>query len=58
MNPHLKNWKNWNILGDISKIRFSYKNDYTNEKIIIIDSIGILLTLYYYAEYCIRWWKF
>jgi len=37
-------------LGDVSKIRFSYKNDYTNEKVIIIDSIGILLTLYYYAD--------
>ncbi|MCB0730593.1 MAG: 3-deoxy-D-manno-octulosonic acid transferase, partial [Ignavibacteriae bacterium] len=34
-------------LGELSKIRFSYKNDYTNEKVIIIDSIGILLTLYY-----------
>lgn len=37
-------------LGDISNIRFSFKNDYTNEKIILIDSIGILLTLYYYAD--------
>jgi 3-deoxy-D-manno-octulosonic-acid transferase len=25
-------------------------NDYSNEKVIIIDSIGILLTLYYYAD--------
>jgi 3-deoxy-D-manno-octulosonic-acid transferase len=30
-------------------IRFSSKNNYQNEKIIIIDSIGILLTLYFYA---------
>jgi len=34
----------------ISTIRFSYKNDYVNEKIILIDSIGILLTLYFYAD--------
>ena len=31
-------------------IRFSYLNNYKNERIIIIDSIGILLTLYYYAH--------
>jgi 3-deoxy-D-manno-octulosonic-acid transferase len=37
-------------LKDISNIRFSYKNDYSNEKIILIDSIGILLTLYFYAD--------
>ena len=37
-------------LGDIPNIRFSYKNDYTNEKIILVDSIGILLTLYFYAD--------
>ena len=35
---------------EISTIRFSYKNDYKNEKIILIDSIGILLTLYFYAD--------
>lgn len=38
------------VLKDQSKIRFSYKNDYNNENIIIIDSIGILLTLYCYAD--------
>jgi 3-deoxy-D-manno-octulosonic-acid transferase len=31
-------------------IRFSYLNSYDNENVIIIDSIGILLTLYYYAD--------
>ncbi len=31
-------------------IRFSFLNNYENERIIIIDSIGILLTLYYYAD--------
>jgi 3-deoxy-D-manno-octulosonic-acid transferase len=37
-------------LRDISNIRFSFKNDYKDEKIILVDSIGILLTLYYYAD--------
>jgi 3-deoxy-D-manno-octulosonic-acid transferase len=37
-------------LRDLPNIRFSYMNDYSNEKIIIIDSIGILLTLYFYAD--------
>ncbi|GAB6283267.1 MAG: glycosyltransferase N-terminal domain-containing protein [Ignavibacterium sp.] len=31
-------------------IRFSYLNNYLNESIILIDSIGILSTLYYYAN--------
>ncbi len=34
----------------IPTIRFSSKNNYAGERIIIIDSIGILLTLYYYAD--------
>jgi 3-deoxy-D-manno-octulosonic-acid transferase len=38
------------FLGDIPNIRFSYKNDYSDEKIILVDSIGILLTLYFYAD--------
>lgn len=37
-------------LRDTKTIRFSFKNDYVDEKIILIDSIGILLTLYYYAD--------
>ncbi len=36
--------------SEMSTIRFSYKNDYNNERIILIDSIGILLTLYFYAD--------
>lgn len=32
-------------------IRFSYINQYKGERIIIIDSIGILLTLYNYAHF-------
>jgi len=34
----------------ISTIRFSMLNQYADEKIIIVDSIGILLTLYAYAD--------
>ncbi|HOI30431.1 MAG TPA: glycosyltransferase N-terminal domain-containing protein [Melioribacteraceae bacterium] len=33
-----------------STIRFSYLNNYKNERVIIVDSIGILLTLYTYAH--------
>lgn len=40
-----------NSFAGIEKtIRFSSKNNYQGERIIIIDSIGILLTLYYYAD--------
>jgi len=38
------------LLGNEKSIRFSLLNQYKEEKIIIIDSIGILLTLYYYAD--------
>ncbi|HEY7751543.1 MAG TPA: glycosyltransferase N-terminal domain-containing protein [Ignavibacteriaceae bacterium] len=33
-----------------NSIRFSHLNTYSNENVIIIDSIGILLTLYNYAD--------
>ncbi|MHC1736507.1 MAG: 3-deoxy-D-manno-octulosonic acid transferase [Ignavibacteriaceae bacterium] len=36
--------------GKRESIRFSNLNNYRNEKVILIDSIGILLTLYYYAD--------
>ncbi len=36
--------------GKYKSIRFSYLNNYNDEKIIIVDSIGILLTLYYYSH--------
>jgi 3-deoxy-D-manno-octulosonic-acid transferase len=43
-----------NIENEIGKyvetIRFSHLNNYKNEKVIIVDSIGILLTLYSYAD--------
>ena len=40
-----------NEFADILKtIRFSHLNSYTDERVIIIDSIGILLTLYTYAD--------
>ncbi len=53
--PHepsvLKLEKLENHLSGIAKsIRFSYLNNYTDENVIIIDSIGILLTLYFYAD--------
>jgi 3-deoxy-D-manno-octulosonic-acid transferase len=37
------------ISNKYKTIRFSYLNNYDGERIIIIDSIGILLTLYSYA---------
>ena len=36
--------------GRLNTIRFSYLNNYSGEKVIIVDSIGILLTLYTYAD--------
>jgi 3-deoxy-D-manno-octulosonic-acid transferase len=36
--------------GKISFIRFSEMNNYRNEKVILIDSIGILVALYQYAH--------
>jgi 3-deoxy-D-manno-octulosonic-acid transferase len=36
--------------GKAKSIRFSFLNNYNGEQIIIVDSIGILLTLYYYAD--------
>lgn len=38
------------ISNEYKAIRFSYLNNYDGERIIIIDSIGILLTLYSYAN--------
>lgn len=37
--------------GKLETIRFSDLNNYRGEKVVIIDSIGILLTLYYYASF-------
>ncbi len=36
--------------GGLSTIRFSSMNNYKGERVIIVDSIGILLTLYTYAH--------
>ncbi len=38
------------LAGTVKSIRFSYLNSYKDERIIIVDSIGILLTLYTYAD--------
>lgn len=35
---------------EIDTIRFSFLNDYQQQPIVIVDSIGILLTLYFYAD--------
>lgn len=36
--------------GELKTIRFSFLNNYAGERVIIVDSIGILLTLYTYAD--------
>ena len=46
---HLEEIEN-TFRGEYESIRFSYLNNYKNERVIIIDSIGILLTLYTYAH--------
>ncbi len=46
---HLERIEN-ELEGSLETIRFSFLNNYRNEKIIIVDSIGILLTLYTYAD--------
>ncbi|UCH65464.1 MAG: 3-deoxy-D-manno-octulosonic acid transferase [Ignavibacterium sp.] len=46
---HLEKIEN-EFAGRLKTIRFSYLNDYTAERVIIVDSIGILLTLYTYAD--------
>lgn len=39
-----------NLNGSIKHIRLSHRNNYTDEQIIIVDSIGVLVSLYYYAD--------
>ena len=46
---HLEKIEN-EFSGRLKTIRFSYLNDYSAERVIIVDSIGILLTLYTYAD--------
>ncbi len=46
---HLEKIEN-EFSGKLKTIRFSHLNNYSNERIIIVDSIGILLTLYTYAD--------
>jgi 3-deoxy-D-manno-octulosonic-acid transferase len=46
---HLEKIEN-EFAGKLSTIRFSFLNSYKDERVIIIDSIGILLTLYTYAN--------
>jgi len=46
---HLEKIEN-EFAGILKTIRFSHLNSFTDERIIIVDSIGILLTLYTYAD--------
>ena len=46
---HLERIEN-DFLGKLKTIRFSHLNSYSDEQVIIVDSIGILLTLYTYAD--------
>ncbi|GBD88954.1 3-deoxy-D-manno-octulosonic acid transferase [bacterium BMS3Abin03] len=46
---HLEKLEN-EFAGKIPSIRFSHLNNYSDERVIIVDSIGILLTLYTYAD--------
>jgi 3-deoxy-D-manno-octulosonic-acid transferase len=46
---HLEKIEN-EFSGKMKTIRFSFLNNYNDERVIIIDSIGILLTLYTYAD--------
>ena len=46
---HLEKIENY-FVKKLKTIRFSSKNNYSDERIIIIDSVGILLTLYFYAN--------
>lgn len=47
---HLEKLENYFGKEKVKSIRFSLLNNYNDEKIIVIDSIGILLTLYTYAH--------
>ena len=46
---HLEKIEN-DFAKEVDTIRFSFLNNYKNERVIIVDSIGILLTLYTYAH--------
>jgi len=47
--PHIERIEH-TIFKYYSSIRFSFLNNYNNERFIIVDSVGILLTLYAYAH--------
>jgi 3-deoxy-D-manno-octulosonic-acid transferase len=46
---HLEKIEN-EFAGKLKTIRFSHLNNYSDERVIIVDSIGILLMLYTYAD--------
>lgn len=47
--PHIERIEH-TLLKYYSSIRFSFMNNYNDERFIIVDSVGILLTLYTYAH--------
>jgi 3-deoxy-D-manno-octulosonic-acid transferase len=46
---HLEKIEN-EFTGKLKTIRFSHLNNYSDERVVIVDSIGILLVLYTYAD--------
>ncbi|HEV8537489.1 MAG TPA: glycosyltransferase N-terminal domain-containing protein [Bacteroidota bacterium] len=46
---HLERLEN-DLNGKATHIRFSEVNDYHNEKVVIVDSVGVLMPLYQYAS--------
>ncbi len=48
--PHLEGIEKY-FNPEIKTIRFSEMRNYSGEDVIIVDSVGILLSLYYYADF-------
>lgn len=48
--PHLERLEQEFAAAAVPTLRFSHLNGYDGEKVILVDSIGILLTLYFYAD--------
>jgi 3-deoxy-D-manno-octulosonic-acid transferase len=40
----------YNLNGKITNVRFSSLTEYTNEQVIVVDSVGILMALYKYGQ--------
>ncbi len=48
--PHIEGIEKY-FNPDVKTIRFSEMRNYSGEDVIIVDSVGILLSLYYYADF-------